>query len=576
MKPGTRIRSGCAIAITLLLSLGLGLVLSAGSPSPAAGFVPSQPQQFVAFSAFVNGNRDIYAFELETGSLFRLTSDPAPDVEPALSPDGDRLAFSSRRDGNWEIYLLDRDGALTRLTHNTHYDGDPAWSPDGQYIAFESYRAWDIDIWVMRADGSEKRNLTPRVPAGDCDPAWSPDGRFIAFSSWRYGDKDIFLIEVETGETIQLTNATTDEDSPAWSPDGRYIAYVKEDNERREVWVLDVQTPPARGGQARRITWLTRDEAPVWLPDGRLVFVSQRYDGGRLMLRGRNPAEVPSELLGPARLGHKLTFARSIPAGAGSLPISGIEIGRPASKPASHKLVRLPGVRVYKAELSDAVAESFQKLRERVRDESGYDFLGRLSEALRPPDFHSDYSEYASWHKAGRAFDTLLDFRSRSGLPLMEVTREDTAGETRWRIFVRCARQDGTCGRPLETRPWDFSYRARAIVAPEEGGLKKFVPYGYYVDFTRMAEELGWERISAHDDEDFSWRWHFKAVEYWHYQRRDGLTWYQAMLELYPREEVEDLFSWDLVIERGTKPYIAFAKGIPLPPSGWKWHLLRP
>jgi len=540
------------------------------------GSEPVRPKIFLVFSAFVGGNWDIYTLNLEDGSAFRLTTDPAEDLEPALSPDGRKLAFSSHRDGNWEIYILDETGQLARLTYDTHFDGAPAWSPDGRYIAFESYRAGDLDIWVMKADGSELRNLTAEEPAGDCDPAWSPDGRYIAFSSWRYGDKDIFLVDVETGQVTQLTNATTDEDSPAWSPDGKRIAYVKESYERREVWVLDVGNPPAQGGKARRITWLTRDEAPVWLPDGRIAFVSRRYDGDRVMVMGRSQAEPPQEVLGPAFLGRKMSYAQGISLNAASIPAEALEFNRHNPQPGRHELVRLPDVDVYVPKLSDAVTESFNELRRRIREETGYDFLGRLSEAWRPVDFHNDYSEYASWHKAGRAFDTLLDFNGEGGLPLMEVVREDIAGETYWRVFIRCSRQDGTCGRPMEAHPWDFSYYARVIIAPEEGGRWEFIPYGYYVDFTRLAKELGWERISAFDDEDFSWRWHFKAVEYWHYQRRDGLIWYQAMLELYPPETMEELFSWDLVLERGGKPYIMVAKGIPVPAEEGKWLLLKP
>ena len=566
----------------LLAAIAACLTISAAL-TPAVGrahnFAPLPPPTigFIAFSAFVDGNWDIYALAPGGTHAFRLTSHPAEDLEPAFSPDGHKLAFSSRRDGNWEIYVLDEAGKLARLTHDQSFDGAPAWSPDGRYIAFESYRAGDLDIWVMKADGTEPRNLTADDPAGDCDPAWSPDGRYIAFSSWRYGDKDIFILDVETGEVVQLTEEITDEDSPVWSPDGKRIAYVRESYERREVWVLEVEEPPAQGGRAHRITWLTRDEAPVWLPDGRLAFVSRRYDGDRIMAGSKgNEVKPPEVWLGPAFLGKKLAFAEGIELKGAKVSKESLETRRVPPGREKHRLEALPDVDTYVPKLSDAVADSFNELRRRVQEESGYDFLGRLSEAWRPLDFHHDYSEYASWHKAGRAFDTLLDFNGPGGIPLMEVVREDMGGETFWRIFIRCARQDGTCGRPMETHPWDFSYKARVIVAPEEGGQWKPIPYGYYVDFTRLAREQGWERISAFDDEDFSWRWHFKAVEYWHYQKRDGLTWYQAMQELYPSHRVEELFSWDAALEKGEAPYLMRAKGIPVPAAYKIWLMLKP
>jgi TolB protein len=225
--------------------------------------------------------------------------------------------------------------------------------------------------------------------------------------------------------------------------------------------------------------------------------------------------------------------------------------------------------------LSDQVDDSFNALQSRVWEETGYDFLGTISEAFRHIAFANKASAYGSWHKAGRAFDTLFDFHNTAGESLLEVVREDMSGGTYWRLYLRCAQQDGSQGEPIKVNPWDFSYQARAVENPGKGGKLKPIPNGYYVDFTALAQEYGWDRISAHDVEDFNWTWHFKAVEYWHHERRDGLDWYQAMLEVYPRQKVEELFTWERFVEAEEEPYIALVK-VPLPPAERRWLRVRP
>ena len=83
-----------------------------------------------------------------------------------------KIAFTTDRDGNEEIYVMDADGSNpTRLTNNSADDGQPAWSPDGSQIAFGSFRDGNPEIYVMDADGSNQTNLTNN-PASDRTPAW--------------------------------------------------------------------------------------------------------------------------------------------------------------------------------------------------------------------------------------------------------------------------------------------------------------------------------------------------------------------------------------------------------------------
>ncbi len=91
----------------------------------------------------------------------RLTSNNTDDHWPRVSPDGERIAFFSNRDGNTEIYTMSiAGGNQTRLTNNPSRDEGPVWSPDGAKIAFNSDRDGDHEIFVVNADGSALTQLT--------------------------------------------------------------------------------------------------------------------------------------------------------------------------------------------------------------------------------------------------------------------------------------------------------------------------------------------------------------------------------------------------------------------------------
>ena len=122
----------------------------------------------------------------------RLTASTRDDIEPQLSPDGRRVAFTSDRSGNSEIYVSDSDGSnpmqLTSLGSSS--TGTPDWSPDGQWIAFDSRAKGQPDIYVIGAQGGEPRQLTSGSGANYV-PTWSRDGRWIYFTSDRSSSEQI-------------------------------------------------------------------------------------------------------------------------------------------------------------------------------------------------------------------------------------------------------------------------------------------------------------------------------------------------------------------------------------------------
>ena len=127
----------------------------------------------IAFSSDRDGNSEIYVMDADGTDQVNLTNHPAGDFYPAFSPDGTRIAFSSDRDGNSEIYVMDADGTnLTRLTTSAGQDVEPSWSSHGTRIAFSSDRDGDSEIYVMDADGTNLTQLTENL-FFDCHPSWS-------------------------------------------------------------------------------------------------------------------------------------------------------------------------------------------------------------------------------------------------------------------------------------------------------------------------------------------------------------------------------------------------------------------
>jgi len=544
----------------------------------------------VAFVSPRTGDDDIYLLDPLTGQIANLTAHPAEDRDPAWSPDGARLAFASHRDGNWELHLWSAaDGSVTRLTTDPAYDGAPAWSPDGSRLAFESYRSGNLEIYLLDSSDDRAPVRLTNSKAGDYAPAWSPDGRFVAFTSWRDGDKEIYLADLEGGTVRNLTNhPAADDEAPAWSPDGTVIAFSSWRDGDAELYTMRPD-----GRRQQRVTANdVYDGGPAWFPDGQSIVYTGYQEG------------EPFEVYDPYRPGTFGLFAVPVDGGphsrrtdlfeqafpadatapsvAYSLPWAELTRHLPSPPPTPtpnptplpdelYSLVSLEDILVADPRLNAAVIESYQAWREAVRKKTGWDYLGQLSDVLRAPGYVSrKHYGYLTWHKTGRAVDLRFELPDPDdeGCDQLLIVREDVGQRTYWRLFIRCQAQDGSQGRPLTDPSWVFWFlldEEKEPEAYEAGGRPTSIPSGYYEDFAAIARRHGWHGIPAFEEEDYDWRWDSLGREFWHYQQPDGLTWYQAMQQIYPEEILQELFNWELCLERGQTEAVLRAKGVPTP-----------
>ena len=204
---------------------------------------------------------------------------------------GDKIAFTSNRDGNWEIYVMNDDfTSQTRLTNNAGDDLAPAWSPDCQRIAFISNRDGSYKVYVMNADGTEQHPLTDNLcSCGNCwptssQPDWSPDGEWIVFAAQEqdgYCRYNIYRIRPDGTELQRLSSdpwGDSNDIEPTWSPLGDKIAYSTNRTGKYRLAWMDPEIGQGPGG-GNSITedppcspgYEFRYGKPSWSPDGQYI-----------------------------------------------------------------------------------------------------------------------------------------------------------------------------------------------------------------------------------------------------------------------------------------------------------------
>jgi TolB protein len=526
-------------------TIDISLLTEKNTPSPQETQLPSQllglqQQGFFVVSMSDGPFYHLFAYNPQYLGFTRLTNNAWDDRDPAISPDGLRIAFSSHKSGYWDIYIMDiATGETTQVTNSPDYDGSPTWSPDGQWLAYVSDVNGNMDIYIQSMeDLNQAAERLTDDPALDASPSWSPGGRKIAFVSTRSGEPEIWVADLDKLTFTDISNMPGSiEQHPVWSPDGRYLAFASNASGVENIYTWDSQSPQQAAALFAVGDW------PFWSTNGDDLgaLVDQPNQTYLTVYRFSDRmqelplAALPGSIAGVAwESGSNINLLASYinnDAATAPTPTLFEPIITLSPPPGGRNgVVALKGVNVPYPWLQDSVDESFDSLRTAVGQLTGWDFLANLENAYLPLTEPPTPGMPENWLYTGRAIEV-------NTLPLaanwMVIVREDFNGQTYWRIFLKARQQDGSQGLPLNVMIWDFDTRYSGDpVAYDNGGSLEAPPSGYWVDFTDLALRYGWKRIPSLSN----WRTYYAGLLYNQYVCSDTMNWQAAMNQIYPPE----------------------------------------
>jgi Tol biopolymer transport system component len=231
-----------------------------GSTHLAAKECPPNPDFSKGYVWAIYPGYDIFRAKADGRKAKQLTKTAGYDAEATVSPDGKKIIFTSTRDGDLDLYVMDKNGKnVKRLTTELGYDGGAFFSPDGKQIVYRSYHPKsekeiarykqrlaenliepnNFEIWVMNADGSNKRQVT-KLGAASFAPFFTPDGKRIIFctnyfaSDPRKRNFDLALINVDGAGLERVTYNETFDGFPMFSPDGKKLVFASNRNSKAQ------------------------------------------------------------------------------------------------------------------------------------------------------------------------------------------------------------------------------------------------------------------------------------------------------------------------------------------------------
>ncbi len=294
--PTSAARTIWTLAAPVVVLAGVVLV---GTPKHSGAL----PSQFIVYTNTPDGGRStIWRMDPDGSNKVQLTT--SSGFEPAISPDGSKIVFTSNRDyvapppccdgppccdsppccddpapeslgDGEEIYVMNADGSnQTRITTNESRDIAPAWSPDGSKIIFQSDQTGQWQIFTINPSGGDLTRITT-TSSTEGQPQFSPDGSKIVFTSTRSGEGQIWTMNADGSSPFQVTSGESSNDYPGWSPDGSLIAFT---SERNSNGPNTYTVTPAGTGEFGPLTSGLAG-VPAWSPDSSRIIVGSYRDG---------------------------------------------------------------------------------------------------------------------------------------------------------------------------------------------------------------------------------------------------------------------------------------------------------
>lgn len=253
------------VPLTLAATIAISAVLALSVSSVPRASAISNGR--LAFQSTVSGDEDqIFTMNPDGSGREQITHSTYNNEMGSWSPEGKKLAIDRNLSDthDYVIIVMNADGTGEQQLTNTGGDYNPTWSPDGTKIAFTSDREGNRDIFVMNANGTNPVNVT-NSPGWDSDPAWSPDGTRIAFRSERDSNAEIYVMEADGGNQTRLTNNAVFDAQPQWSPDSSRIVFWR-GAPNTDTFAID-----ADGGNEQQLTFGGTGGDAGYSPDGSLI-----------------------------------------------------------------------------------------------------------------------------------------------------------------------------------------------------------------------------------------------------------------------------------------------------------------